>query len=170
MNQQNQHTPTPWGYSSLPALSEDWFSIADADGTEVARIPHVVGESPAGTRQRAAHIVHCVNSHASLVADNKRLTETNGVLVKALKMQDTDIPYSRKLEWVYRGLKAAGRDMPPIKEIHAMQREDVLLRVIQWASEAVESERARVGANPEADTLVPSWLPELEAAIAEVSK
>lgn len=73
MNQQNQHTPTPWSYQSLPALSQDWFSVADADGTEVARIPHVVGESPAETRERAAHIVHCVNLHASLVAENKRL-------------------------------------------------------------------------------------------------
>lgn len=86
-------------------------------------------------------------------------------LVEALKMQDTDIPYSRKLEWVFKGLKAAGGDMPSLKEIHALESRDALSEIAKWASEAAESERARVGANPDADAFVPSWLPELEAAL-----
>jgi hypothetical protein len=40
-----------------------------------------------------------------------------------------------------------------------------LENVIQWAKTACETERARVGYEPDEDTLVPSWLPELESAI-----
>jgi hypothetical protein len=39
--------------------------------------------------------------------------------------------------------------------------------VIEWAKTACEQERARVGWEPDEDTLVPSWLPELEAAIMD---
>lgn len=39
--------------------------------------------------------------------------------------------------------------------------------VINWAREACKTERARLDAY-DADLLVPSWLPELEAAIKEV--
>lgn len=41
-------------------------------------------------------------------------------------------------------------------------------QLITWAKTACEEERARVGFDPDEDTLVPSWLPELEAAVEAV--
>ncbi len=45
-------------------------------------------------------------------------------------------------------------------------------KLIEWAKFAVEEERARVGfpdeSDPEEYSRVPSWLPELEAAIENV--
>jgi hypothetical protein len=41
-------------------------------------------------------------------------------------------------------------------------------QLITWAKTACEEERARVGFDPDEDTLVPSWLTELEAAVEAV--
>lgn len=43
-----------------------------------------------------------------------------------------------------------------------------LENLITWAETACEDERARVGFDPDEDTFVPSWLPELEAALLAV--
>jgi hypothetical protein len=43
-----------------------------------------------------------------------------------------------------------------------------LEQLVTWAKTACEEERARVGFDPDDDTFVPSWLPELEAAILAV--
>jgi hypothetical protein len=42
-----------------------------------------------------------------------------------------------------------------------------LENLITWAKTACEEERARVGYDIDDDRFVPSWLPELEAAIVE---
>lgn len=69
---QTQHTPTPWAirngshYDYIHAPTE----TAPEIGRFVARIP----DDEQG-KADAAHIVHCVNSHESLLAENKRLRE-----------------------------------------------------------------------------------------------
>lgn len=44
-------------------------------------------------------------------------------------------------------------------------KKQTIENLLTWAKFCVEEERARVGFDPDEDTLVPSWLPELEAAI-----
>jgi len=43
-----------------------------------------------------------------------------------------------------------------------------LEQLMTWAKTACEETRAKVGWDDDADTIVPSWLPELEAAIEAV--
>lgn len=158
------HTPTPWRIAETQGDGKRETKIrlirAVNEGTEHGAVGFFVYGAEPGTiaEANAAFIVRACNAYES---DQRKIK----AMVEALKMQDTDIPYSRKLEWVFKGLKAAGGDMPSLKEIHALESRDALSEIAKWASEAAESERARVGANPDADAFVPSWLPELEAAL-----
>ena len=107
-------TPVPAGPFSVDetrAFSGGWeTAVRGADGRRLCTVierDHMPKESGA---VRAAFIASGLNARATLVT--------------ALKFQDTDIPYSRKLEKIYHALKAVGEEMPTLKEIHAMQTED----------------------------------------------
>ena len=60
----SDHTPTPWWFC------EESFYIKSEEGNQDGIPTHIANVSGAGGEMRAnaAHIVHCVNAHADLLA------------------------------------------------------------------------------------------------------
>lgn len=66
----NTHTPTPWAVSSIAAKA------TYIRGTKPHICAEAFGPSVAEAEANASYIVHCVNTHAELVAALERLIPT----------------------------------------------------------------------------------------------